>query len=231
MTDGTPKKIDYHYSLIANIINRDSRAKIKDIKDYRVLINKTLQPLNEKYTNRYKAEENDDAETIALLNNITRRIHYSRHNEILIKTLVLSIFSIFESIFVAASTFIIAINEQTEDFKKEIKTNRYRFKKNITRHKLYLKKFGIELNQKHWQALEMLSNLRNMIAHADCQITDEYKSTAKNLANSSPYIHSNKYWLDIDPDYIDEIIPIVESTLFLLQDQIIKLPPLRTNIK
>lgn len=77
----------------------------------------------------------------------------------------------------------------------------------------------------------MLSNLRNMIAHADCQITDEYKSTAKNLANSSPYIHSNKYWLDIDPDYIDEIIPIVESTLFLLQDQIIKLPPLRANIK
>lgn len=77
----------------------------------------------------------------------------------------------------------------------------------------------------------MLSNLRNMIAHADCQITDQYKSTAKILANSSPYIHNNKYWLDIDPDYIDKIIPIVESTLFLLQDQIIKLPPLSAYIK
>jgi len=229
MTDETQNKIDYHYSLIASVINRDSRAKIKDIKDYRELIDKTLRPLDEKYTNRYKVEENDDPETIAILNNITRRIHYSRHNEILIKTLVLSIFSTFESIFVSASTFIIAINDQTEEFKKDLKTAKYRFKKNITRHKLFLTRFGIKLNLEHWRAIENLSNLRNIIAHADCQITDEYKNTAKTLANSSTHIHHKKYWLDIDAAYIDEIIPIVESTFSLFQQQILKLPPLKSQ--
>ncbi|PKF24039.1 hypothetical protein [Pseudomonas hunanensis] len=230
MTDETPKKIDYHYSMLANIINRDSRAKIKDIKDYRELIDTTLRPLNEKYTNRYKTEENDDPETIKILNNITRRLHYSRHNEILIKTLVLTIFSTFESIFVSASTFIIAINDKTEEFKK-LQTTRYRFKKNITRHKLFLATFGIELNPEHWRAIENLSNLRNIIAHADGEITDEYKNTAKTLANSSIHIHNKKYWLDIDTAYIDEILPIIESTLSLFQKQILKLPPLKARTK
>jgi hypothetical protein len=171
----------------------------------------TLEPLREKHGDRYKAGPDDDPVLIKQLNRFSYRLHYERHNDFFIKSLIIELYSTFESIFAEAHSYIVAVNKEQGVIPKA-KTQKNKTKK-ITEYKDALTGLGFEFNLLEWDLLEQLGNCRNILAHADGRVDKQFRTNAANLIASTPLVTMKYDRLEIDPQYVDVVISVVESVL------------------
>jgi len=209
-----------YYAMLGNQINRDLRAKITDLKDYQALISGTLDVQKDKATERFKPSDSESTEEekyfLDYMNKFYYRRHYSRYQDLFLKALIISIYSAFESIFVSTCSFIIDIHNEQISFDGISKKQ-----KNITRYKNYLVNHrSFSFNKKLWKKIEDLSDLRNILAHSDGDVTPKFNKTAERLEKHNRHIKIVGSWLEIDFQYVDEVTSTVQEALINFQDQL-----------
>lgn len=209
---------EYFYSALAIGLKSDIRHKMRDLREYCELVQGTLEPLREKYANMHKVRGDDDPEIIALLNRFSYRRHYERHNNFFVRTLVVELFSTFESIFTEAHNYIVAVNKEQGIVKlpREYKSQ----PKPITKARDILIQFGFEFDFSKWYSLEQLANTRNILAHAGGSVGKKFERSAKKIIRSTSLIKMSIGDLLIDPAYIEESIILVEDLLLSFHSQV-----------
>ncbi len=214
------KKInpEYLYSALSIGLKSDIRDKMRDLRDYCDLVQGTLEPRREKYANLHKVRDDDDPEIIALLNRFSYRRHYERHNNFFVRTLVVELFSTFESIFTEAHNYIVAVNAEQDLVKVSKKYDTP--PKPITKAKDILIQYGFEFDTHSWHRLEQLANTRNILVHAGGTIGKSFRKNAGLIIESTSLIKISIGELVIDPAYLDESITLVEDVLIKFQSQI-----------
>ncbi|MBX9636659.1 MAG: hypothetical protein K2Q45_03820 [Nitrosomonas sp.] len=189
------------------------RHGIRDLSDYTDKIERYLESVKErieeknKKRNRKTEEEKDDADFIA---GITSRLGYERHIEIFTKSAIISIYTYLEFFL---DDFCMKIHELERK-----STSPRDFPGNgIFRSRRYLDKVlfidFVNLNPQ-WEKLTNLNKIRNFLVHSNGVLTTE--ETKVNICKTIKNISGIKLeddHLEVSPNYIRDILSVIENTL------------------
>lgn len=215
------KQLHAYYIFLHNHLNSEVRKKFSDLSSFNDMVTDALEVKRERaerVASKFITEIADNEDNLDL-GRFHIHHHYTKYNEHFTKASVIALYSAFEALLSQTCHFIIDLHEDQQKYKKL--PSRL---KNIVRYKKYLSQYrGFSFDEDQWRILEKFTILRNILVHADGSLLDRFKKQGDKLAGYSENITVNRFWIDVKPEYLNEITPTTQAALRHIQSEIYRI--------